>query len=75
MMTMIALAFTRRGMMTTIGKKHKQESAALNGLRFLRLVEPRIALCAVCCEKQGKYPNKDIFALSAVFERVLKCDG
>jgi hypothetical protein len=36
---------------------------------FLRSVAPKIALCAVYSEKQGKYPNKAIFAASAVFER------
>jgi hypothetical protein len=43
--------------------------------RFLRSVAPKIALCAVYSEKQGKYPSKDVFKVSAVFERVLKCDG
>ena len=52
-MTMITLVFARRGMMTTIGKKHKEENAALNGLRFLRRVTPRLALCAVCCEQSA----------------------
>lgn len=51
------------------------KNAALNGLRFLRLVEPKIALCAVYSEKQGKYPNKAVFTVPAVFERVLKYDG
>ena len=48
----------------------KELSENYQATPFSRSVSPCIALCAICWEKQSKYPTKIVRAVSAIFERV-----
>ena len=47
--------------------------SSFDGKQFFAPVSPCIALCAICWEKQSKYPTKSVRAVSAIFERL--CDS